>query len=105
MDNKSIEKTYSCEKCLYNTKNRTDFVRHLKTQKHNKWVINNDLKNYKKNTTEYDNTLTSYKLRMEQLIIDNNKLLNINKTKTEIISFYIKNFAIINIILIIIHSY
>ena len=42
---------------------------------------------------------------MEQLIIDNNKLLNINKTKTEIIGFYIKNFAIINIILTIIHSY
>ena len=34
MDNKSMEKTYACEKCLYNTKNRTDFVRHLKTQKH-----------------------------------------------------------------------
>jgi len=86
-------------------KTKATYNAHLKTQKHNKWVINNDLKNYKKNTTEYDNTLTSYKLRMEQLIIDNNKLLNINKTKTEIISFYIKNFAIINIILIIIHSY
>ena len=86
-------------------KNKSTYNAHLKTQKHNKWVINNDLKNYKKNTTEYDNTLTSYKLRMEQLIIDNNKLMNINKTKTETISFNIKNFAIINIILTIIHSY
>ena len=86
-------------------KNKTTFQSHLKTQKHNKWVINNDLKNYKKNTTEYDNTLTSYKLKMENLIIENTKLKKNNETKTEIINFYIKNFCIIQIILLIKYSY
>ena len=42
-------------------KTKATYNAHLKTQKHNKWVINNDIKNYKKSTTEYDNTLTSYK--------------------------------------------
>lgn len=86
-------------------KNKATFQAHLKTQKHNKWVINNDLKNYKKNTTEYDNTLTSYKLKMENLIIENTKLKKNNETKTEIINFYIKNFCIIQIILLIKYSY
>ena len=86
-------------------KNKSTYNAHLKTQKHNKWVINNDLKNYKKNTTEYDNTITSYKLKNEQLIIDNIKLKKINETKTDIIYFYIKNFCIIHIILLIKYSY
>ena len=86
-------------------KNKSTYNAHLKTQKHNKWIINNDLKNYKKNTTEYDNTITSYKLKMENLIIENNKLKKSIEMKTDIIYFYIKNFSIIQIILLIIYSY
>ena len=86
-------------------KNKSTYNAHLKTQKHNKWIINNDLKNYKKNTTEYDNTITSYKLKMENLIIENTKLKKSIEMKTDIIYFYIKNFSIIQIILLIIYSY
>ena len=86
-------------------KNKSTYNAHLKTQKHNKWVINNDIKNYKKSTTEYDNTLTSYKLKMENLIIENTKFKKLINMKTEIIAFYIKNFVIIQIILLFIYSY
>ena len=85
-------------------KTRKTYENHLKSMKHKTWEEEKLLKDYKKSSTEYENLLGSYKLKNERLIIENNRLNNLVNTKMQIIEYYLNNFIIIQIILLIKYS-
>ena len=85
-------------------KTRKTYENHFKSMKHRKWEEEKMIRNYKKSSTEYENTISSYKLKNERLLKENNKLNDLIKKKTDIIEFYLKNFIIIQIILLIKYS-
>lgn len=85
-------------------KNKTTYNNHFKSQKHIKWENNNMIRNYKKDTTEYENVISGYKLKIKNLELENKRLNIDNEKKIEIINFYIKNFVIIQIILLLKYS-
>lgn len=85
-------------------KTRKTYENHFKSMKHKKWEEEKLLKNYKKSSTEYENLIGSYKLKNERLLIENNRLSNMVNKKVDIIEFYLKNFIIIQIILLIKYS-
>tara|TARA_B100001741_G_C15979846_1_gene337262 strand:- start:131 stop:439 length:309 start_codon:yes stop_codon:yes gene_type:complete len=85
-------------------KNKTTYNNHLRSQKHKKWEDNRMMRNYKKNETEYENILSGYKLKLKNKEIENRKLLLKLEEKENIIYYYIKNFVIIQLILLIKYS-
>tara|TARA_Y100000739_G_C20602242_1_gene463565 strand:- start:1969 stop:2283 length:315 start_codon:yes stop_codon:yes gene_type:complete len=85
-------------------KNKSTYNNHFKSQKHIKWENDNMIRNYKKGTTEYENVISGYKLKIKSLELENNKLCRDNEKKEMIIEYYIKNFVIIQIILLLKYS-
>tara|TARA_B000000565_G_C23740875_1_gene360927 strand:- start:719 stop:1033 length:315 start_codon:yes stop_codon:yes gene_type:complete len=85
-------------------KSKVTYNNHFKSQKHIKWENDNMIRNYKKDTTEYENIISSYKLKIKNLEIENSKLYREFKKKEIIIEYYIKNFVIIQIILLLKYS-
>ena len=85
-------------------KTRKTYENHLKSVKHKTWEEQKLLKDYKKSSTEYENLLGSYKLKNERLLIENNNLNNKLNEKMQIIEYYLKNFIILQIILLIKYS-
>ena len=85
-------------------KTRKTYDNHFKSDKHKKWEQGELLKNYKKSSTEYENLLGNYKLKNERLLKENSILSKKINEKTEIINFYVKNFVILQIILLIKYS-
>lgn len=86
-------------------KTRKTYENHLKSMKHKKWEEQKMLKDYKKSSTEYENLLGNYKLKNERLLKENILLSNEINEKNKIIEYYLKNFIIIQIILLIKYSY
>ena len=85
-------------------KNKITYNNHLCSQKHKKWEDNRMMMNYKKNETEYENILCGYKLKLKNKEIENRKLLLKLEENENIIYYYIKNFVIIQLILLIKYS-
>ena len=85
-------------------KNNITFKAHLKTKRHLNWVSTNDIKNLKINNKDNENNMLSYKLKYDNLD-KKYKLLSIKYKKIDQLSqYYIKNFTIIIIFLIIKYS-
>ena len=85
-------------------KNNNKFNQQLKTKKHLEWERSKLEKNYIRNSTEYENTILSYQIKLKNLTDENEKLKKINENKTNYIYFYLKNFTIIQIILMYLYS-
>ena len=77
---------------------------HFKSQKHIKWENNNMIRNYKESSTDYENKISGLRLKLRDCENEILKLRKINNKKIEIISYYIKNFVIIQIILLLKYS-
>jgi len=93
-------------------KTNSTYKAHLKSKRHENWVSNTSIKNYKKSSVEYENNIVNYKLRLERLDIDYKKLemdykklynkINLLKKKNQ---YYLNNIIILIIILNIKYSY
>tara|TARA_Y100000768_G_scaffold388110_1_gene382225 strand:- start:4058 stop:4369 length:312 start_codon:yes stop_codon:yes gene_type:complete len=86
-------------------KSKYTYNKHLESNKHKTWEKTYDIKNYKKDRTEIDNQLMSYKIKLENALQENIKLEFALKKKKVTNEFYLKNFIILHIILCIIYSF
>tara|TARA_B000000475_G_C15800326_1_gene367272 strand:- start:376 stop:684 length:309 start_codon:yes stop_codon:yes gene_type:complete len=85
-------------------KNKSTYNNHFKSQKHIKWENDNMIRNYKESSTDYENKISGLRLKLRDSENEILKLRKINNKKIEIISYYIKNFVIIQIILLLKYS-
>ena len=76
-------------------KNNTTFKAHLKTKKHINFISNNDIKNYKKSSVEYENNIISQKLKLKELESEKKKLKEKIILKDKYINFYLKNIILL----------
>ena len=73
-------------------KTRKTYENHFKSMKHRKWEEEKMIRNYKKSSTEYENTISSYKLKNERLLKENNKLNDLIKKKNRYNRILFKKF-------------
>ena len=85
-------------------KNNTTYKVHLKSKKHENWLSNNTIKTYKKTSVEYENNIFTYKLKLSKLEKEHEKLKIICNKKDQYIYYYLKNFILIIISLLIKYS-
>ena len=72
-------------------KNNTTFKSHLKTKKHINFISNKDIKNYKKSSVEYENNITSQKLKIKEAETRIKNLERENRLQHKVNYFYLKN--------------
>ena len=96
-----LDLVYKCE-CSPNFtfKNKYTYNNHLSSKKHLKWENETDIKNYKVLSTENDNIIMSYKIKLRNVIEENNKLKQQLYIKKDCIEYYLKNYIIIHIIML-----
>lgn len=85
-------------------KNNNTYNAHLKSKRHINWSSQNDMKNLKKNHKDNENNTLSYKLKLNNIENEYNKLKIINEKNKSFILYYLKNFSLIIILLIIKYS-
>tara|TARA_Y100000741_G_scaffold63524_2_gene45303 strand:- start:579 stop:890 length:312 start_codon:yes stop_codon:yes gene_type:complete len=76
-------------------KTNATFKSHLKTKKHLNFISNKDIKNYKKSSVEYENNITSQKLKIKEAEIKIKKLEKKNRLQHELNYFYLKNIILL----------
>tara|TARA_Y100000768_G_C23768482_1_gene582110 strand:- start:65 stop:376 length:312 start_codon:yes stop_codon:yes gene_type:complete len=76
-------------------KTNATFKSHLKTKKHLNFMSNKDIKNYKKSSVEYENNITSQKLKIKEAEIKIKKLEKKNRLQHELNYFYLKNIILL----------
>ena len=91
-----LERILICQ-CTPNKifKNNITFKAHLKTKKHINYISNNDIKNYKKSSVEYENNITSQKLKLKSLESEIKILKKQIILKDKYINFYLKNMILL----------
>ena len=80
-------------------KNNTTYNQHLKSKRHINWASNNDIKNYKKSSVEYENSLFLYKKKLNILTKENIQLKEKIELNNKYLYYYLKNITILVICL------
>jgi hypothetical protein len=76
-------------------KTNSTFKAHLKTKKHLNFISNKDIKNYKKSSVEYENNITSQKLKIREAETKIKNLEKKNRLQDELNYFYLKNIILL----------
>lgn len=76
-------------------KTNATFKSHLKTKKHQNFISNKDIKNYKKSSVEYENNIVSQKLKIKEAETKIKNLEKENRKQHELNYFYIKNIILL----------